>query len=235
MSTLYIVSTPIGNLEDITFRALRVLKEADVIFCEDTRVTRKLLEHYKINPPDGREGKPLKSFHAHSLIPSTQYMASFSNIAYVTDAGTPGISDPGAKLVALARESGMSIVPIPGPSALTALLSVAGKEIKEFIFKGFPPHKKGRETFFREVAKEAFGDMNSKCVGRPVIFYEAPTRVLKALTFLDKFCPDNKIVIGRELTKKFEEVLEGTASELLVILTTNPLKQKGEFAILVIP
>ena len=227
MKILYIVGTPIGNLEDITLRALRVLGEADVILCEDTRVTEKLLKHYKIN-------KPLKPFHSHTLIPSTQYLASYDSVAYVSDAGTPGVSDPGAALVAYAREQGAEVVTIPGPSAVAALVSIAGKEIWEFVFKGFQPHKKGRETFFKQVAAE-LGYPTSKSKGRPVTFYEAPTRVIKALTLLEKFAPDSHIIIGRELTKKFEEVLEGTPTQLLTLFKQTPEKIRGEFVILVVP
>ncbi|HEY9583294.1 MAG TPA: 16S rRNA (cytidine(1402)-2'-O)-methyltransferase [Candidatus Paceibacterota bacterium] len=216
MPTLYIVATPIGNLEDITLRALRVLSEVDVIFCEDTRVSQKLLKHFKIN-------KPLKIFYEHTLVPSTQYLAPYENIAYVTDAGTPGVSDPGAKLVAYAREQGINVVSVPGPSAITSLISISGLDITEFTFLGFLPHKKGRETLIKEIAKSE----------RAVIVYESPHRIIKFLNKLSEFAPDKKVIIGRELTKKFEEVLIGKPSELVKILSENKQKQKGEFAVLV--
>src|SRR3989344_2302694 len=224
MKILYIVGTPIGNLEDITLRALRVLGEAAVVVCEDTRVTSKLLKHYNLS-------KPLKRFDSHSRMPD---LDGYDKVAYVSDAGTPGVSDPGAALVAYAREQGAEVVAIPGPSAVAALVSIAGKEIWEFVFKGFPPHKKGRETFFKQVAAE-LGYPTSKSKGRPVTFYEAPTRVIKALTLLEKFAPDSHIIIGRELTKKFEEVLEGTPTQLLTLFNQTPEKIRGEFVILVSP
>ncbi|HEY4493676.1 MAG TPA: 16S rRNA (cytidine(1402)-2'-O)-methyltransferase [Candidatus Paceibacterota bacterium] len=213
MSTLYIVGTPIGNLEDISLRALRILSEVDAIFCEDTRVTAKLLKHYKLD-------KPLKQFHKHSQTPN---ILNYNSVAYVTDAGMPGISDPGARLVQVAREQGMEVVAVPGPSALTSLISISGIEIKEFTFLGFLPHKKGRETLIKEIAKS----------GRPVIVYESPHRIIKFLEKLAEFASDKKVIIGRELTKKFEEVLQGSPSELAAILKSNPIKQKGEFVVLV--
>lgn len=219
MTTLYIVATPIGNLEDITLRALRILKEADLILCEDTRVTSKLLKHYKIN-------KPLKPFHEHTPTSSLQHLVSnFQSVAYVSDAGTPGISDPGAKLVAHAREQGIAVVAVHGPSALTTLLSIAGRDIHEFVFLGFLPHKKGRETLLKEIAVSA----------RPVIVYESSHRILKLLEKLSVLAPSTHIIIGRELTKKFEEVLQGPPLELHALLTQNPLKQKGEFVVLITP
>ncbi|HEY4518424.1 MAG TPA: 16S rRNA (cytidine(1402)-2'-O)-methyltransferase [Candidatus Paceibacterota bacterium] len=219
MKILYIVGTPIGNLEDITLRALRVLGEAAVVVCEDTRVTSKLLKHYNLS-------KPLKRFDSHSRMPD---LDGYDKVAYVSDAGTPGVSDPGAALVAYAREQGAEVVAIPGPSAVAALVSIAGKEVGEFVFRAFAPHKKGRETFFKQVAT----DLTENELA--TIFYEAPTRVIKALTLLEKFAPSSHVIIGRELTKKFEEVLEGTPTELVSLLTTNPEKIRGEFVILIAP
>jgi len=213
MSTLYIVGTPIGNLEDISLRALRVLSECDVIFCEDTRVTAKLIKHYKLN-------KQLKQFHKHSKIPN---ITNYQSIAYVSDAGTPGISDPGAQLARHAREQGMDVVSIPGASAITSLVSISGIEIHEFTFLGFLPHKKGRETLIKEISKSE----------RPVVVYESPHRIIKFLEKLDILAPEKKVIIGRELTKKFEEVLEGTPQEIATLLISNPIKQKGEFVVLI--
>lgn len=213
MSTLYMVGTPIGNLEDITLRAVRVLGEVDVIFCEDTRVTAKLLAHLDLK-------KPLKRFDANTKVPD---MTAYEQIAYVSDAGTPGVSDPGAKLVAQAREQGLDVVSIPGPSALAALISIAGVELQEFTFLGFLPHKKGRQTLLKEIAA---GE-------RPYILYESSHRILKLLNELEKFAPDKKVIIGRELTKKFEEVLSGSPAELAALLASDPNKQKGEFAVLI--
>ena len=214
MPTLYIVGTPIGNLEDISLRALRILGEVDVIFCEDTRVTAKLLKHLKLN-------KPLKQFHKHSNVPN---ILNYYSIAYVSDAGTPGISDPGAMLIKYAREQGWDVVSVPGPSALTALISISGLELHEFTFLGFLPHKKGRETLIKEIAQS----------DRAMIVYESPHRIIKFLEKLAEFAPDKKVIIGRELTKKFEEVLIGTVPELLEKLKSNPVKQKGEFVVLVV-
>jgi 16S rRNA (cytidine1402-2'-O)-methyltransferase len=219
--TLYVVATPIGNLEDITLRALRILKEVDVILCEDTQTTKKLLSHYDIHTP-------VDSFHAHSedakLLRYIERLQKGESIAYVTDAGTPGISDPGSRLVREVRSDALDveIIPIPGASALTVALSVAGIERTEFVFLGFPPHKKGRKTFFESVVDS---DM-------PVVFYESPHRILKSLESLSEVAPDRSIVIARELTKIHEEIREGTAAELLSYYTENPDKCRGEFVVL---
>lgn len=217
--TLYIVATPIGNLEDITLRALRILKEVDVIACEDTRVTSKLLAHYSI-------AKPLVSFHQHSkdnkLQALVERLCSGANIALVTDAGTPGVSDPGNVLVEEAVKNEITVLPIPGASALAALVSVAGIDMQKFTFLGFPPHKKGRETFFKEVAGN----------GYPAVYYESPHRVLKNLAKLAEFAPQKRIILGRELTKMFEEVVRGNVEEVIAYFTQNPGKIKGEFVII---
>jgi 16S rRNA (cytidine1402-2'-O)-methyltransferase len=220
---LYIIATPIGNLEDITLRALRVLREADLILCEDTRVTKKLLDRYEIQ-------KPLLSYHHHSKISRIdkiiEHLENGKNLALVSDAGTPGISDPGNELIASLRLSlgkGIEIIPIPGASAVTAIASVAGINMSKFTFLGFPPHKKGRETFFRGVAESR----------SPVVYFESPHRVLKNLELLEKFKPDAKLVIGRELTKMFEEVKRGIVSEILEYYRNNSDKVKGEFVIIV--
>lgn len=219
---LYIVATPIGNLGDITFRALETLKSVDVVLSEDTRVTGRLLMHFEIK-------KPMVSFHEHtdekkaaSLIERLQ---SGESMALVTDAGTPGLSDPGNVLVARATEAGIRVVPIPGVSALSAIVSVAGIDMREFVFLGFPPHKKGRETFFKSVAAQEF----------PVVYYESPHRVMKNLEMLEKFVPEKKVILGRELTKMFEEVKRGTVAEILAYYRENDVKIKGEFVIIVYP
>jgi 16S rRNA (cytidine1402-2'-O)-methyltransferase len=213
---LYIVATPIGNLKDITLRALEVLKDVDFIACEDTRVTAKLLNHYSIK-------KPLISYHQHSKIARVEkiieHLKAGKNIALVTDAGTPGISDPGNHLIAEVLKNNIKIIPIPGPSALGAMISVAGINLQKFVFLGFPPHKKGRETFFREAAEARW----------PVIFYESCHRVLKALESLGK----TDVIVGKELTKMFEEVVRGSAEEVLEYFQKNPGKVKGEFVIIV--
>jgi 16S rRNA (cytidine1402-2'-O)-methyltransferase len=216
---LYIVATPIGNLGDMTFRAVETLQKSDLVACEDTRVTRKLLAHYKIQTP-------VVSYFQHSKLSKTsQIIAQLKcgkNVALVTDAGTPGVSDPGNKLVEQALLEQIPVMPIPGASALTALASVAGIDMQKFTFLGFPPHKKGRETFFRKIEETVGQDL-------PVIFYESPHRVLKSLKSLKNL----KVIVGRELTKIFEEIVRGNAEEALVYFESHPEKAKGEFVIIV--
>lgn len=227
MSTLYIVATPIGNLEDITLRAIRILKEADYILCEDTRVTSKLLNRYDIK-------KSLLSYHKHSkqnkIDEILELLKKEKNLALVSDAGTPGISDPGNELVAEVLKSslGTKIVPIPGPSAATTLASIAGIEMNSFAFFGFPPHKKGRQTFFKKVLESDV----------PVIFYESSHRILKSLNQLKDIFTNYKLqiinyqlVIGRELTKQFESVYRGDIGSVLDQLMKD--KIKGEFVVVI--
>lgn len=227
MPSLFIVATPIGNLEDITLRAIRVLKEADVILCEDTRVTGKLLQKYEIK-------KPLLSYHSHSKLSKVEKVFELleegKNLALVSDAGTPGISDPGSLLVSQVREHFMSrlnldikVVPIPGPSAVATALSGSGLPSSEFLFLGFLPHKKGRETLFKEIAASK----------RTAVFYESPHRILKTLESLKSHCPEKKIIIARELTKIFEEFVSGTAEEVGAYFEKNKEKVKGEFVVIV--
>jgi len=218
MGILYVVATPIGNMEDITLRALRTLKECDAVLAEDTRVTRKLLDRHGID-------RPAISCHEHTderkLAELVSRLSAGESFAYVTDAGTPGLSDPGNKLVSLAIEAGTPVVPVPGPSALGAIVSVAGIDMREFVFKGFPPHKKGRETFFRFVAGS---DM-------PVVYYESPHRVVKNLELLSSFASEKRIILGREITKMFEEMVRGTVTEVKERFESDPSKVKGEFVI----
>ena len=220
---LYVVATPIGNLEDITFRALRVLRGADYIFCEDTRVTRKLLDHYDIG------GKKLIAYHHHTSDKKVQALIETikeNNVALVTDAGTPGISDPGNKLISRLVETQQNrIIPIPGPSAVTAALSISGLPTDEFIFLGFIPHKKGRNKLFKEI-------LNSK---RTVVFYESPHRILKTLDSLIALKPLKKLIVCRELTKKFEIIYRGSAEEILEQIKKDfpSGKPKGEFVLVV--
>jgi 16S rRNA (cytidine1402-2'-O)-methyltransferase len=229
MSNLYVIGTPIGNLEDVTLRALRILKEVDVILCEDTRVTKKLLNHYDIHT------KTL-SYHTHSTLQKVDYIIELlnegKNLALVSDAGTPAVSDPGSLLVSKIREHFLNseteapkIVAVPGASALTSALSIAGVPVQDFTFLGFLPHKKGRETLFKEIA-------NSE---RAMVFYESTHRLLKTLESLQKFTPDRKIVVAKEITKMFEDTLVGTAEELLKIFTDTPEKTRGEFVVVVSP
>ncbi len=220
LGTLFIVATPIGNLGDMTLRALETLKAVDAILCEDTRVTSRLLAHYEIK-------RPLVSCHEHTddskLKQLIERLEQGESLAFVSDAGTPGLSDPGNKLVSLALESDIAVVPIPGVSALATLVSVAGIDMREFVFLGFPPHKKGRETFFRKVAATEM----------PVMYYESPHRVLKNLELLASFASGKRIIIGRELTKLFEEMVRGTIEETLAYFSEHPEKVKGEFVVIV--
>jgi 16S rRNA (cytidine1402-2'-O)-methyltransferase len=231
---LYIVATPIGNLEDITMRALKVLKEADLVVCEDTRVTRRLLDHYEIKTQAVSFYQNLKKGGAVKPVPKLEYLVAElkagKNIALVTDAGTPGISDPGNQLVEKAVENKICAVPVPGASALTTSASVSGIDMSQFVFLGFPPHKKGRETFFKEVIALKY----------PVVYYESPHRVLKNLELLIKLGTDlpagrqgKKIILGRELTKMFEEIVRGDAESVLKYFSENPGKVKGEFVIII--
>lgn len=217
-----IVATPIGNLEDITLRAVRVLKEADMVLCEDTRVTRKLLAQYGIKTPT-------ESYHARSTRGKTKKILDMlregKNIALVTDSGTPGISDPGTELVARAREElpEVPIVAVPGASALVAALSIAGLRSGEFLFLGFLPHKKGRETLFKEIAASR----------RTVVFYESPHRIMKALERLAQIAPSRPIAVAKELTKIHERIVSGTAAEILAFFKQNPDAVRGEFVVII--
>jgi len=230
---LYIVATPIGNLEDMTYRAVRILQEADYILCEDTRVTSKLLERYEIK-------KPLISYHQRSKNNKTEQiiekLKEGNNLALVTDAGTPGISDPGNELVAEVRkemaedmvDGDMEIVPIPGASAVATLASVAGINLQKFVFLGFPPNKKGRQTFFQEVVR------NIEENKYPVFYYDSPYRVIKNLEMLQEMTSDVKVIIGRELTKKFEEVKTGNIGDILEYYSEEGEGLiKGEFVVII--
>ena len=223
IGTLYIVATPIGNMEDITMRALRILKEVDLILCEDTRTTGKLLARYEIK-------NKTSSYHAHSTKGKESAIIKLlndgKNIALVSDAGTPCISDPGILLVQeVYNEFGPNarVVPIPGASALITALSACGVSMAVFKFLGFLPHKKGRETLFKEMS----------IATTPIVFYESSHRIIKTLESLNKYCGDKNVVIGRELTKIYEEFLRAKPSELLEILTKDKNKQKGEFVVIV--
>jgi 16S rRNA (cytidine1402-2'-O)-methyltransferase len=222
MSTLYIVATPIGNLEDITLRALRILKEVDLVLCEDTRVTKKLLRHHEIDTQT-------MSYHMHSKLSKEQKIIELleegKDVALVSDAGTPAISDPGAILVKHIREQcpEVSIESVPGPSAVTAAFSIAGLPVSDFIFFGFLPHKKGRQTLFEEIAE----------ISRTAVFYESPHRIVKALTSLKEHCPNKKVTLVRELTKMYEDVLQGSAEEILATLEEFPEKLRGEMVVIV--
>ncbi len=219
---LSVVATPIGNLEDITLRALRIFREADYVLCEDTRVTGKLLHHHGVKAIMKRyDAHASEKTHAEILAD----LEAGKHIALVSDAGTPGVSDPGVLLVASARQAGARIEAIPGPSAVTATISIAGLSGNQFTFLGFAPQKKGRETFFKSLLSYE----------HPVVFFESTHRILKTLEALDKIQSSEltvSVTLARELTKLFEEVLVGTPVELLTILKENPKKQKGEFVVL---
>jgi 16S rRNA (cytidine1402-2'-O)-methyltransferase len=221
MGTLSIVATPIGNLEDITLRALRTLKECDVIYAEDTRVISKLLARYEIKKPLQRLDAATESKKANEII---ERLEKGEHIALVTDAGTPGVSDPGSRLVSLIRGSGgiAKIEAIPGPSALTAALSISGLESTEFTFLGFLPHKKGRQTALSRILK---ADV-------PVILYESPHRIVK---LLEGLMDTSKITVLRELTKIHEEAVSGSPKEVLQHFKDHPDRVRGEFVVIVEP
>jgi 16S rRNA (cytidine1402-2'-O)-methyltransferase len=209
---LHIVSTPIGNLSDITFRAIDTLKQADLILAEDTRRTQTLLTHYKISTP-------MKSFNDHNkekLTPTIIPQLKEQNISLVSDAGTPCISDPGFYLVREAIKHEISIHSIPGPSASIAALSISGLPTDKFLFLGFIP-KKGRENFFTNLPTNT-----------TIILYESPHRITKTLTILTKTLPEAQLCLARELTKKFETIERGTPEE---ILKKAPFK--GEITLLI--
>ncbi len=237
---LYIVATPIGNLGDITLRAIETLKNVDIILCEDTRVTKNLLNHYQIN-------KPLTSYHQHTDEKKVKEIAKLleegKNLALVTDAGTPGISDPGNMLIraVIANEVKQSqstgetnngiaasplaprndtMVPIPGPSAVVSALSISGFPTDKFIFMGFPPHKNKRQKFFKEVAAAEY----------TVVFYESGHRIKKCLQELkDNIDANRGLVVCRELTKKFETIYRGTIDQIIEQMQD----ERGEFVVVV--
>ncbi len=216
---LYIVSTPIGNLEDITLRALRVLKEVDVIAAEDTRHSRKLLTHYGIS-------KPLISYWGErERVKSAEILErlhSGQSVALISDAGTPGISDPGAVLIKKAIVENIQVVSIPGPSALIAALSISGLPAEEFLFIGFlPPKKSHRQKVLKDLSLEP----------RTLVFYEAPHRILEILTDMEKIFPERKAGLAKEITKIHEEVLRGSISEILT--RVGKTKIAGEYIIVV--
>ena len=224
MGVLYIIATPIGNLEDISKRALRILSEVDLILCEDTRVTQKLLNFYRIKTPT-------LSYHQHSKLKKVEHIIQLlrqgKNLALVSDAGTPGISDPGNKLVSMVYSLGFKVIPVPGSSALIAAASISGFPMDKFVFMGFPPQKKKRKKFFEKILQSEY----------PVIFYESPYRILKSLRDLRETDakPNAKqtrnIVVCRELTKKFETIYRGTIGEVIAELEKE--KIRGEFVVII--
>lgn len=215
---LYVVPTPIGNLEDITLRALHVLKEVTVIAAEDTRTTKFLLDHYQIQ-------KPLISFYSHNeavRVPQIiQRLTSGDSVALVSDAGTPGISDPAHSIITAAIANNIRIIPLPGPTAFVPALIASGMPTHEFIFAGFLPHKKGRKTKMEKLRDEE----------RTIVLYESVHRIEKTLQELLDCFGDRNIVIGRELTKKFEEFIRGSLYSVLHNYTLRSLK--GEFVLVI--
>jgi 16S rRNA (cytidine1402-2'-O)-methyltransferase len=215
------VATPIGNLKDITLRAFEVLRGADLIVCEDTRVTSKLLARHDIR-------KPLMSLHEHSgdtaLAKIIKAVEEGKGVAYVSDAGTPGLNDPGGKLVEAAFAAGIKVEPIPGASALTAAISVCGFPMDEFVYLGFAPHKKGRQTMFTEIAADK----------RPCVMLESTHRIQKTLEALAGVLDERRLIfLGRELTKMHETLYRGTCREVMDQLAKT--SSKGEFTLIVGP
>jgi 16S rRNA (cytidine1402-2'-O)-methyltransferase len=226
---LFVVATPIGNLEDITLRALRILKDSDYVLCEDTRVTGRLLANYEI-----RTALQRYDAHASEAVHSAiiEDLKEGKQIALVSDAGTPGISDPGVFLIARIRRElpEVTIETVPGPAALTAAFSIAGIAGNSFAFLGFVPHKKGRETFFRSLAAH----------DHPVVFYESVHRIMKSLASLVEFYGVDsgteqaiRVTVARELTKLHEELVQGSPEEVFAYFTENQDHVRGEFVVLV--
>jgi len=219
-STLYIVSTPIGNLEDITLRAIDILKEVDLIACEDTRTSKNLLSRYQIQ-------KPLTSYHEHNEIEKAEELLSLlqegKSIALITDAGTPGVSDPGYRIVKLASENGIPVLSVPGASASIAALSISGLPTSSFTFLGFPPKQNKRLIEYLERIKD---------YPETLIFYESPKRVIKTITVMIEVLGDRNASISREITKMYEETLRGLLSDILTNLDSRD-SLKGEFVLVV--
>lgn len=215
---LFIIATPIGNLEDISFRALKILSIVDLVACEDTRITRILLQHYGIS-------KPLVSYHSHNEVQRAhelvEMMLQGKTVALVSDAGTPGISDPAMVLVRSALRQGIAVIPIPGPSAFLTAIVASGISCKQFVFEGFLPKKKGRKTVLENLKNEK----------RTIIIYESPYRIIKTLKELYEHFGNREITVCRELTKKFEEICHGTFEEVLNTLESKPTR--GEYVLVI--
>jgi 16S rRNA (cytidine1402-2'-O)-methyltransferase len=215
---LYLVATPIGNLEDITYRAIKVLTSVDVIAAEDTRKTKVLLDHYSIS-------KPMVSYFSYNERQRTpqlvQKLQQGQSIALVSDAGTPGISDPAFHIVQSCLAAGIPVVPIPGPSAFVSALIISGLPTDRFVFEGFLPVKKGRKTKLEILKSES----------RTIILYESPHRILKTLSEIQSAFGDRNVVVARELTKKFEEIVRGPVSSVLPELSKKPTR--GEYVVVI--
>jgi 16S rRNA (cytidine1402-2'-O)-methyltransferase len=216
--TLYLVATPIGNLEDITYRAVKVLASVDLIAAEDTRKTKILLDHYNIS-------KPMMSYYSYNeQVRAPQLiekLLSGQSIALVSDAGTPGISDPAFHIVQQALENGISIIPVPGPTAFISALIASGLSTDRFVFEGFLPLKKGRKTKFESLKSES----------RTIIMYESPHRIIKTLTDIQTYLGSRNVVVARELTKKFEEIVRGSVQSVLAELSKKT--PRGEYVVII--
>lgn len=219
-NTLYIVSTPIGNMKDITLRALEILKDADFIACEDTRVSSNLLKHYDIH-------KELISVNAFNEKNKLDYVITrIKQVNYavlISDAGTPGFSDPGLRLTSAAIKEGINVVPVPGPTAMAAALTISGLPLDAFVFEGFLPQKKGRQKKLKELSAEE----------RTIVVYESVYRIEKLLNELQEYMPERHIVVCRELTKMFEETWRGKPAEIIAEMPHKTIK--GEFAVVIAP
>ncbi|MCC2590409.1 16S rRNA (cytidine(1402)-2'-O)-methyltransferase [Chryseobacterium sp. MFBS3-17] len=216
---LYFVPTPVGNLEDMTFRAVRILKEVDYILCEDTRTSGILLKHYEIS-------KPLKAYHLHNEHQATEKvieeLKSGQNIALITDAGTPGISDPGYLLAKAAADENLEMICLPGATAFVPALVVSGLPNNEFLFAGFLPQKKGRQTKLKQLAAEK----------RTIVLYESPHKINTTLEQIREFFgPETRISLSREISKKFEETKRGSIDELIEFSKSKTLK--GEIVLVI--
>tara|TARA_Y100000385_G_scaffold279587_1_gene329458 strand:- start:424 stop:1092 length:669 start_codon:yes stop_codon:yes gene_type:complete len=219
MSNLFIVPTPIGNLEDITLRSIRILEECDLILAEDTRVTKRLLNHLNIS-------KQLLSFHAHNehkiLDKTIERITQNTSTVLVSDAGTPGISDPGYLLIRSCIENNIKIECLPGATAIIPALILSGFPTERFVFEGFLPHKKGRQTRLKGICNES----------RTSVFYESPHRINKALIQLKEFIdPERKVCVAREISKLYEEVIRGNIDDLINFSENHELK--GEIVVIV--
>jgi 16S rRNA (cytidine1402-2'-O)-methyltransferase len=217
--TLYVIGTPIGNLEDLTLRALRILKEVDLVACEDTRRTRGLLSHFGVHVP-------VTSYFEHNMLSKgdaiLRVLLEGKSVGLVTDAGTPGISDPGFLLVRAAREAGVGVVPVPGPSAVVTALSAAGVPADRFVFDGFLPVKPGRRVHRLEALR---------ALETTVVCYESPHRILASLEAIGQVFGETQIVVAREMTKQFEEIVRGTAAGLRERFASGPVR--GEFTVVI--
>lgn len=221
MATLFCIATPIGNLKDLSLRAIETLRNVKVVAAEDTRVTKKILDHIEAKPDFLISYRQRQAeVGAHKIL---EFLNKDMDVAYASDAGTPGVSDPGGHAVKLAFENGHKVVPVPGPSALTALLSVAGVDVSQFLFLGFLPHKKGRQTELKNIASTNY----------PVIIFESVHRFKKLLKELNDFCPNKNLIVGRELTKQYETFYRGLPANLLTTIQDG--ETKGEFVVLIIP